>query len=209
LGIKWSDSANFVPLNRKLLRLLQEAGSIRLIFGLESGSPRILRYINKNLTLTQVEGILKLCCEVGIWPEVNLICGFPHETEKDVKLTVSFLKKVRKYLRVVYVNKFFLEGRIKKYPEKFGIVIREDAFRPKEVLKEEWRGGFDEIGGLKWQEKVKLTNQWFDYYREECRKLEIEWGSETQAIFAFSSLPEWKEIVQGKIIPKVRPLIWS
>ena len=198
LDIKFSDSANFVPMDKKLLKKLKDAGAVRLMFGLETASPKTLRYVGKNFRVPQAEKILRYAWEVGVWSELSLICGFPHERMSDVMKTVSFLKKNKKYIRSAYINKFFLDGKIRKYPERYGIRIREEAFKPSQTLKEEWRGGFDETGGLKWEKRRKLTDKAFDYILKTMNKIGIRRGSELQEVFFLSSLPEWEEIVRGE-----------
>jgi len=67
LDIKWSDSVNFALLDKALAKKLKEAGAVKLDFGLDSGSQRILNYVGKKIRLTHVEKNLKDLWEVGIW----------------------------------------------------------------------------------------------------------------------------------------------
>jgi len=198
LDIKWSDSANFKPLDKHLLRKLKDAGAVRLMFGLESSSQRVLDYLGKNFKVESAEQILRESWEIGIWTELSLICGFPHERMSDVEMTIEFLKRNSKYIRSAYINKFFLDGNIRKYPDKYRIRIREEAFEPTQVMKEEWRGGFDEIDGLSWEERAKLTDESFDRILEAMNEVGINRGSELQQVFFLSSLPEWEDIARGK-----------
>ena len=208
LDIKFSDSANFVPSDKKLWKKLSEAGAARLMFGLESGSPKILKFVGKNFNLQQAEKCLKDVWQSNIWAELSLICGFPYERDTDTRKTIDFLRKNRKFIKSIYPNKFFLDGQIRRYPSRFGIRIREDAYKPLQKLKEEWRGGFDEIGGLKWEERKKLTDKTFDLILEAMKKFGIERGSQLQEVLFMSSLPEWEDIVKGKCKPQIQP-IWK
>jgi radical SAM superfamily enzyme YgiQ (UPF0313 family) len=208
LDIKFSDSANFVPGDSKLWRKLAEAGAVRLMFGLESGSPKILKLVGKNFNLKQAERELKNAWKAGIWSELSLICGFPHERDSDTAKTIDFLRKNMKYIKSAYINKFFLDGQIRQHPERYGIKIRGESYKPIQILKEEWRGGFDEIGGLKWEKRRELTEKTFYQILEAMNKLGIERGSQLQEVLFMSSLPEWKDIIKGKYKPKIHPLIW-
>jgi len=205
LDIKFSDCACFVPMDRKLLKNLKEAGAVRLMFGLESGSPRVLKYLGKNFTIPQAEKVLKEAWKIGIWSELSLICGFPYERLSDVRKTIDFLRKNKKYIKSAYINKFFLDGRIRKYPHLYGIEILEETFKPKETLKEEWRGGFNELRGLKWPESKKLTDKSFDLILESMKKLGIRRGSEVQEVLFLSTLPEWPQIVRGEVSYRAYP----
>lgn len=203
LEIKFSDCACFVPMDKKLLVSLKKAGAARLMFGLESGSERVLRFLGKNFTIQQAEKVLKEAWEVGIWPELSLICGFPYERMIDIKKTIRFLEKNRKYIKSAYINKFFLDGKIRAYPKRYGIRILEESFKPVETLKEEWRGGFDEINGLKWLERKKLTDESFNLILSSMKRFGIRRGSELQEILFLSTLPEWEKIVRGECEIKV------
>jgi radical SAM superfamily enzyme YgiQ (UPF0313 family) len=50
----------------KLLETLRDAGAARIVWGLETGSPRMLTYIQKNIKLSHVEACLKKSYELGI-----------------------------------------------------------------------------------------------------------------------------------------------
>ena len=199
LDIKWVDSANFVPLNRELLEMMRDAGAVRFMYGLESGSPKILRYVGKNFTIPIAEKRLKETWEVGIWSELSLICGFPHERESDVRMTIEFLSRNRKYIKSAYLNKFFLDGVIKRFPSKYGISIRSDSYESGETLREAWRGGFDEINGLKWEDRKKLTDWSYEQITSAMDKFGIRPGTVIQEILYLGSLPEWDDILKGNI----------
>jgi len=205
LDIRFSDCACFVPMNKKLLKGLREAGAVRLMFGLESGSQRVLKYLGKNFKIPQAEKVLREAWKAGIWSELSLICGFPYERITDIRKTIKFLEKNRKYIKSAYINKFFLDGKIRKYPKQYGIEILEECFKPVETLKEEWRGGFNELKGLKWPERKKLTDKSFNLILESMNKLGIRRGSEVQEVLFLSTLPEWLKIVRGEVSYRAYP----
>jgi radical SAM superfamily enzyme YgiQ (UPF0313 family) len=195
LSIMFSDCANFMNLDKKLLELLAEAGAVRLIFGLESASQKILEYIGKRLSLKKAETLLRYAEKVGIWSEIDAICGFPYERTSDVNLFINFIRKNRRYIKSIYLHKFFLDGKIRKYPEKYGIRIRKNE--ESKISTKMREGPFDELYGLKWEERIKLTHESFDKIRSEIRKLGIKEGTEFQELFLLRSLPEWNEIVKN------------
>ncbi len=205
LDIRFSDCSCFTPMNKKILNNLKEAGAVRLMFGLESGSERILKYLGKSFTIPQAEKVLKEAWKVGIWSELSLICGFPYERLNDIEKTIEFLERNKKYIKSAYINKFFLDGKIRKYPQHYKIEILEESFMPIETLKEEWRGGFNELDGLGWPERKKLTDKSFSIILNYMNKLGIRRGSELQEVLFQSTLPEWIKIVKGEIECKSFP----
>lgn len=125
LNIKYSICADLQTLDSKSIKLLEESGAVRLIFGLETGSPRLQSYINKNIDLKRAKNVLKLCSKGGMKTVLTLICGFPWERESDVEKTLEFLLRNKSYIDNIELNKFFLGGQILENPDRFDIQIKE------------------------------------------------------------------------------------
>ncbi|MDI6826362.1 MAG: radical SAM protein [Candidatus Aenigmarchaeota archaeon] len=160
VNIMWSDCANFWPMDENLLEKLKEAGATRLVFGIESASPKILKYVEKPLpSVAHAEKILRISHKLGIWNVIDLICGFPYETEKDVHLTIKFLEKNRKCIQEATISKFRPEGRMRENSEKYKInILKSDSkvSRPGHIIP------FNEIHGLTWERKMKQINNHHD-----------------------------------------------
>ena len=124
--LHWSDCVNVRNLDGRLIREMRRSGASRLVFGMESASPKILSVINKPVDPKEVESMIRLAHEMGIWCELEIICGFPHESELDVDLTIDFISRNHKYLRNVNLFKFWVEGLYRTEPERFGIRFRRD-----------------------------------------------------------------------------------
>ena len=73
---------------------MRGAGCRTIWFGVESGSPAILKKINRGITTQQVEQTIKLCKEEGIQTACSFILGIPGETVNDMKVTFEFVKKL-------------------------------------------------------------------------------------------------------------------
>jgi radical SAM superfamily enzyme YgiQ (UPF0313 family) len=65
-------------------------------FGIESGSWRILKAINKNIDLDKVIEANKELSQYPISIRYNFIIGFPGETEEDIKETLKLIDKLQK-----------------------------------------------------------------------------------------------------------------
>jgi radical SAM superfamily enzyme YgiQ (UPF0313 family) len=75
---------------------MKEAGCTALQFGIESGSVRRLKRMGKLFSRADAEKVLRLSAQAGINNWVNLIVGFPGETESDFQETVSFVRSNRR-----------------------------------------------------------------------------------------------------------------
>jgi anaerobic magnesium-protoporphyrin IX monomethyl ester cyclase len=94
LDIEWVCDTRVDLISRELLREMKDAGCRTIFFGVESGSPRILNKLNKEITIQQFIDGFKLCREEGIQIACSFIMGIPGETVKDMEATFKFAKKL-------------------------------------------------------------------------------------------------------------------
>jgi len=79
------------------LELLKEAGFDQIVFPVESGSQRILNaYAAEKLKLDRhdVVALTRLAAKTGILCPVNMMIGFPDETEKEMMMSVELAKRL-------------------------------------------------------------------------------------------------------------------
>jgi len=81
-------------LTPEICRLLKEAGCVRAKIGIESGSPRIIKEIQKDETREEMLKGCKMLKEAGVPFTIYLMTGFPGETDEDLDLTIDFAKSV-------------------------------------------------------------------------------------------------------------------
>lgn len=100
LNIKWSCGlrAN-TPLD--LLPLMKEAGLVSFTLGIESGSPKILKVISKNISLDQAYTLIKKANQLGIGVVPFFMISFPDETLEDALETLKVKNRVREYDNVL------------------------------------------------------------------------------------------------------------
>lgn len=79
-------------LNIDLVKKLKQAGVFKTGIGIESGSPRILRRIDKKLDLEKARKAIKWLRKENITVHGYFIIGFPFETASDIKATLEFAK---------------------------------------------------------------------------------------------------------------------
>lgn len=169
LKIFWTDCARANFTNKEILQKMKEAGCIRLIFGIETGSNRLLRYIKKDISVEQLERTIRWTHELGIWTGIEIICGLPHEKEEDIQATIEFLRRNKEYINRFYYNTFDLRSGSLLFHEPDNYRI-ENIFDVNEIVPYEERKysknftqfGFDEIGGLKWEDKKKQIFNSYD-----------------------------------------------
>jgi radical SAM superfamily enzyme YgiQ (UPF0313 family) len=76
-------------IDRELAFLMKRSGCFQVNVGIESGSPRILKQIRKNLRLDTVRKQVSLLRQADIEVAGFFMMGFPGETRQEIEATVS------------------------------------------------------------------------------------------------------------------------
>ena len=94
--VTWNCNARVWPVSRKMLRRMKESGCEGITFGVESGSPRMLELVKKNVSVSQIEDAFRWSREAGIkLIEADIIIGsHPSETRGDIEMTRRLLKRI-------------------------------------------------------------------------------------------------------------------
>jgi radical SAM superfamily enzyme YgiQ (UPF0313 family)/GT2 family glycosyltransferase len=77
----------------EMLRRMREVGFWRVAFGVESGSEKVLKSINKNQQLEKVEQSISQACRLGYVVRLFFLIGSPNETVEDFKESISLAKR--------------------------------------------------------------------------------------------------------------------
>jgi radical SAM superfamily enzyme YgiQ (UPF0313 family) len=95
IKITWDCNTRVDLLNENLLIEMKTSGCTKIKIGIESGSERILRVINKKITLDQFREAAKLFRKLGIYWTGYFMIGIPTETKEDMYKTLKFIKEVK------------------------------------------------------------------------------------------------------------------
>lgn len=109
LNVKWYCESR-VNINLDILKLMKKAGCVSIDFGLESGSPKVLKNIKKGIIIEQVLPFAKTCHDLGIHTHVFMMISLPGETEEDSQMTLKMLEDL-----VPYIDSYSL-GTLTLYP---------------------------------------------------------------------------------------------
>ncbi len=88
-GIKvpYGANAHVNTLDEEMLSYLKQSGCRELWYGVESGSPRILKTMHKHTEIDRVKKAFKLTREIGISTRAYFLLGMPEETIEDIEMT--------------------------------------------------------------------------------------------------------------------------
>jgi len=93
LNINFVASSHVTHMNPELLYWMKKSGCYRIDFGVESGSPEILRNIKKGQSVEDIEKGFRLVHDAGIKPRAFLIVGSPGENEKTIDETADATRR--------------------------------------------------------------------------------------------------------------------
>lgn len=130
LNVTWNCNSRVWPMSRDILDMMISSGCTGITFGVESGSPRILELIGKNITIEHIKNAFQWARQSGIKIiEADLIIGsHPSETYEDVELSVKLIKEIRPDLLIASiivpypgtkVNSLMREKGLMSLPEKW------------------------------------------------------------------------------------------
>ena len=95
LGFTWVCITRADTLDADLLRLMKLAGCTEVHIGVETGSDRLLRLMNKQTTSKVLKHGIDLIKEAGIRVKTYLMMNYPGETEEDREATIEFMRETR------------------------------------------------------------------------------------------------------------------
>ncbi|MCX6819493.1 MAG: radical SAM protein [Candidatus Aenigmarchaeota archaeon] len=89
---KWTCQTRFDTIDLDILKKMKRAGCKIIHFGIETGSPRIMKTIKKGITIEQIRSGMKMVKKAGIKSVCFFMFGLPGETKEDMELTIKLAK---------------------------------------------------------------------------------------------------------------------
>lgn len=93
--------------NKEIMKLICDSNCHVLQFGLESGSNRILRLINKGISVEEIIQTNQFLSEYDIAIRYNFIIGFPTESMQEIEQTLGLIDKLLRdnpHMETPFVN---------------------------------------------------------------------------------------------------------
>lgn len=95
LIIEWYCSSRIDVLDKEIITLMRKANCTSIYLGIETGSARMQKIINKNLDLNNSIEKIRYLVQIGIKLTVSFIYGYPDETEEDFIETIKMIDIIR------------------------------------------------------------------------------------------------------------------
>lgn len=94
LDIGWDIRTRVDRVNEDMLRRLRQAHCERIHYGIEAGTEKILKVLQKDITLEQVQRTFAITKKAGIATLAYFMIGAPTETREDIVETIEFMKRL-------------------------------------------------------------------------------------------------------------------
>ncbi|MEW5946803.1 MAG: radical SAM protein [bacterium] len=108
LPVKWSASTRANAFDAEMAAMMYRAGCRHVAFGVESGSEKLLRAMNKRIMPERVVEAFRAAHEAGLSTGILLIVGTPGESWSTVMETVRLVRRLKpSYVRSVALLQVF------------------------------------------------------------------------------------------------------
>lgn len=106
LGFTWSvGGVRAHTVDLEMLKLWRANGCENVLYGIESGSPKMLKVMEKKISLDQNIAAIKATYEARLTTVMQFVIGMPGETDETIDETIDFIKKTMKYYPDPFRNK--------------------------------------------------------------------------------------------------------
>ncbi len=128
LTVTWWGNIRFEKtFTPKVAKILAASGCIAVSGGLEVASDRLLKLMNKGVTVEQVARVTRALTDAGILVHAYLMYGFPSQTKKETIEALEYVRQLFKMgcIQSAYWHRFAatVHSPVGKHPEQFGITL--------------------------------------------------------------------------------------
>jgi radical SAM superfamily enzyme YgiQ (UPF0313 family) len=95
IEIEWECLTRIELTDEELVLRMRDAGMVYMKIGIETGSPRLLKSTNKNLTINQIKKGAEILNKLGQKWSAFFMLGYPDETEEEIYKTWDLIKEIR------------------------------------------------------------------------------------------------------------------
>lgn len=95
LDIKYKISSRVDYIDDELSESLSRSGCYAIYFGVESGSQRILDYLEKGTNIEQIRNAFRSARKHGIDCFAYIMIGVPTETREDIEMTKKLIREIK------------------------------------------------------------------------------------------------------------------
>ena len=107
LDITWAAISHVKYVDAEMLRWMRRAGCVQISYGIESGSEKIRRRLNKSIREADIERAFDLTLQHGIMARAYIIYGSPGETWETIQASIDLLHAIKPLSAIFYILDLF------------------------------------------------------------------------------------------------------
>lgn len=92
--VNWIAQSRVDTVDEEMLRAMKEAGCHYIYFGVESGSPKMLKLMRKGISLDRTKETFAICRRWGVRTQAFFLFGIPGEDQETIRQTIEFAKEL-------------------------------------------------------------------------------------------------------------------
>lgn len=110
LGIAWFAQSRVNCVSAGMLDWMKRAGCKTVAYGIESGSPEILKTIDKDITVEQAKEAFRVTKQAGLNADAFFMVGNPGETDQTIRDTCKLIDAIQPHHIVVSITVVYPES---------------------------------------------------------------------------------------------------
>lgn len=107
LQITWAAISRVNFVNPEMLFWMRKAGCVQISYGVESGSEKIRKGLNKHISAAQIKKAFSLTRQHGIMARAYFIYGCPGETRETIQETIDLIHEIKPLSVIFYILDVF------------------------------------------------------------------------------------------------------
>lgn len=100
----WSGNTRVDAVDIDMLRLMKKAGCVQIDYGVENGSRKVLKMLNKGISPEIAISAVGMTKDVGLRVGVTFMVGNPDEDRRDLEMTFNLAKKLKANYTVFFFS---------------------------------------------------------------------------------------------------------
>ncbi len=107
LKIEWAAISRVNTVDQEIVYWMRRAGCIQISFGVESGSSRIRKALNKTIKDQEIQKAFEITRAYGMMPRAYFIYGSPRESRETINQSIRLMKKIKPLGTIFYILDIF------------------------------------------------------------------------------------------------------
>jgi len=107
LKITWFAISRVNAVDEEMIYWMRKAGCIQISYGVESGSEKIRKMLNKNIRTDDIRKAFALTAAYGILARAYFIYGSPGESRETIQATIDLIHEIKPLSIIFYILDIF------------------------------------------------------------------------------------------------------